>query len=46
MLQKQWKKSPENPLNQAHIAYDTSKDDAKLLKQNRKEEALEDFKSK
>lgn len=45
MLQKQWKKSPENPLNQAHVAYDTSKDDAKLIKQNRKEEALEEFKS-
>ena len=46
MIQKQWKKSPENPLNQAHIAYDTSKEDAKLIKQTRQESALEDFKSK
>ena len=46
MLQKMWKKSPENPLNQDHIAYDTSKDGAKMIKQIRKEEALEEFKSK
>lgn len=45
MLQKAWKKSPENPLNQAHIAFDTSKDDVKILEQVRKEKALQEFRS-
>ena len=46
MLQKKWKKSPENPLNQEHVAYDITKEDAKLIKITTQEEALDGFKSK
>ncbi|RKP02371.1 hypothetical protein CXG81DRAFT_10857 [Caulochytrium protostelioides] len=41
LLAKQWKKAPENPLNQAHISYDTKRDEARDLVARQKSEVLD-----
>ncbi|KAJ3088543.1 hypothetical protein HK102_008515 [Quaeritorhiza haematococci] len=36
LLQKMWKKSPENPMNQQHISFDTKRDqEAEIIEQQR-----------
>jgi hypothetical protein len=44
-LQKLWKKSPDNPLNQQHLAYNASKEEQKAFVANIRDEKLESFKS-
>ena len=46
MLQKTWKKSPENPMNQAHISFDTTRSEEKEMILSRQESALNSFKTK
>ncbi|KAI9091720.1 hypothetical protein DFS34DRAFT_653396 [Phlyctochytrium arcticum] len=41
LLQKKWKKSPENPMNQQAIAYDTKRAEERELISSQKEDALE-----
>jgi Coiled-coil domain-containing protein 124 /Oxs1 len=45
-LQKRWKKSPDNPMNQAHIAHDATRDEARAAAETLKNETLEQFKNK
>ena len=43
-LQKKWKKSPDNPMNQVHASYNTSAADLKELSQAYRDAELEKFK--
>lgn len=45
MIHKLWLKSPDNPLNQAHIAYNTSRTDEKSAITSKREEDLNAFRS-
>ncbi|KAL2915051.1 hypothetical protein HK105_205374 [Polyrhizophydium stewartii] len=45
-LQKKWKKSPENPLNQAHVAYDTTREQEREAISTGREAALEKYQTK
>ncbi|KAJ1344359.1 hypothetical protein BSLG_001094 [Batrachochytrium salamandrivorans] len=44
-LQKKWKKSPENPMNQAHVAFDTTRDEEKDAISAKREDALSHYKT-
>ncbi|KAI8900462.1 hypothetical protein BC833DRAFT_271522 [Globomyces pollinis-pini] len=44
LLQKMWKKSPENPMNQTHVEYNTGRDAMKEISKTVKEKELEKFK--
>ncbi|KAI9179234.1 hypothetical protein H9P43_005897 [Blastocladiella emersonii ATCC 22665] len=46
VLWKRWQKSPENPFNQAAIAYNATADDERALVAARKEEALDRMRTK
>ncbi|KAJ3196823.1 hypothetical protein HK101_007543 [Irineochytrium annulatum] len=47
MLQKKWKKSPENPMNQANIAaYDATRDEIRDQIQQKKDDVLESMRIK
>jgi hypothetical protein len=41
-----WKKSPDNPMNQAHISFDATKEDVLQAKQTLKDASLDVFKVK
>ncbi|KAI8919584.1 hypothetical protein BC831DRAFT_481289 [Entophlyctis helioformis] len=45
-LQKMWKKSPENPLNQVNVAYDATREDVKEIINAKREEDLQKFQTK
>jgi hypothetical protein len=44
MIQKKWKKSPENPLNQQHVAYNATKDEIREVKASIGQAELDCFK--
>ncbi|KAI8907862.1 hypothetical protein EDD86DRAFT_208331 [Gorgonomyces haynaldii] len=44
LLIKEWKKSPDNPMNQAHVEYNTSKEEAKSALDQTKAKRLDQFK--
>ncbi|KAJ3278263.1 hypothetical protein HK104_002515 [Borealophlyctis nickersoniae] len=46
MLQKMWKKSPENPMNQQAVSYDTKRQEEREVIERQKEEALESMRVK
>ena len=46
MLQKQWKKSSENPMNQSHIAFDTKSSEIKTIVQEKQQTILEEYRTK
>ncbi|KAI8806181.1 hypothetical protein BJ742DRAFT_817822 [Cladochytrium replicatum] len=46
MLQKKWKKSPENPLNQSHVQYNTTRGEEVAAIENEREQVLETFRQK
>ncbi|KAJ3252148.1 hypothetical protein HK103_001801 [Boothiomyces macroporosus] len=46
LLFKEWQKSPDNPMNQAHLEYDTKKSDAKEFISTAREAELERFRNK
>jgi len=41
MLQKRWKKSPENPMNQQHIAYNATQEEENQAMSNLNNEVLD-----
>ncbi|KAJ3039581.1 hypothetical protein HDV00_012038 [Rhizophlyctis rosea] len=45
MLQKKWKKSPENPMNQQAISYDTTRQDEREMIKGQREETLESMRT-
>lgn len=44
MLQKKWKKSPENPLNQQRVAFDATREQVQEFKDKMTADALDSFK--
>lgn len=45
MLQKEWKKSPQNPMNQQHLAHNSSREEERNVIAQKKAEKLESYKS-
>lgn len=45
LLQKEWKKSPQNPMNQEHLAHNTSKQEERDLIAQKKAEKLDSYRS-
>ncbi|KAJ3369053.1 hypothetical protein HDU91_000092 [Kappamyces sp. JEL0680] len=43
LLQKKWQKSPDNPMNQAHISHDATRDQERSALVQKKKETLETF---
>ncbi|KAJ3019083.1 hypothetical protein HKX48_002389 [Thoreauomyces humboldtii] len=46
LLQKRWKKSPENPMNQQTLAYDTTRQEERELAEAKREETLGNLRTK
>ncbi|KAJ3210027.1 hypothetical protein HDU67_005710 [Dinochytrium kinnereticum] len=46
MLQKKWKKSPENPMNQAAVAYNATQDEIREQVSSQREEVMEKMRVK
>jgi hypothetical protein len=44
-IQKLWKKSPDNPMNQQHLAYNASKEEEREFVANVRDQKLEMLKS-